>query len=42
MKGSHNTLINGETGTGKSVIISKYLSNLDEEKYVNTTVNFSA
>ena len=28
MKGGFNTLINGETGTGKSVIIQKYLNEL--------------
>jgi len=42
MKGGYDTLVSGETGTGKSVIISSYLNTLDEEKYVNNIINFSA
>ena len=42
MRGGFNTLLNGETGTGKSVIIQQYLNELSQDKYVTTVVNFSA
>lgn len=42
MEGGYHTCISGETGTGKSVIIQKFLNDMDPEKYVNCTVNFSA
>ncbi len=42
MEGGFNTCISGETGTGKSVIIQAFLNQLNQEKFVNSTVNFSA
>ena len=37
-----NLLLMGETGVGKSVIIGDVLMSLDLEKFVYTTLNFSA
>jgi dynein heavy chain len=42
MSGGFHTLISGETGTGKSVIIEKFLKTLDEDKFISSVVNFSA
>ena len=42
IRGSCNVLLTGETGVGKSVIIQDYIQNLDPEKFVFTTLNFSA
>lgn len=38
---SHNVLISGDTGVGKSVITSDYLINADQEEYVSAFINFS-
>jgi len=35
-------LLSGETGVGKSVIINGFVSDLSLDKYVYTTLNFSA
>ena len=40
-KGFH-TLVAGETGTGKSVLVQRYLETLDEERYCWLPVNMSA
>ena len=32
----------GETGVGKSVIVNDFLANLDQEKFVFASLNFSA
>ncbi len=40
--GGYNVLISGETGVGKSVIIQEYLLNADQEKFVFSSINFSA
>lgn len=41
-KSSHNVLIMGETGVGKSVIVKNYLKALSKDEYVSTSNNFSA
>jgi dynein heavy chain len=38
----HNFLLCGETGVGKSVMINDFVSHLNPEKYVFSTMNFSA
>lgn len=38
----YNMLLMGETGVGKSVIINDFVFNLSPEKYVFTSLNFSA
>lgn len=40
--GRKNVLLSGETGVGKSVIVSDFLSTTDTESYVYTIMNFSA
>jgi len=40
--GGFNVLLSGETGVGKSVIIQDFITSIDVEKYVFTTLNFSA
>ncbi len=40
--GKKNVLLSGETGVGKSVIVSDFLSTTDTESYVYTIMNFSA
>jgi len=37
-----NVLITGETGVGKSVIIGDWVTNLDPDQFVFTSMNFSA
>jgi dynein heavy chain len=37
-----NILVSGETGVGKSVIIGDFLSQLENDKYSYTIMNFSA
>ena len=37
-----NILFSGETGVGKSVIVSDFLSSLENDKYAYTVMNFSA
>ena len=37
-----NILISGDTGVGKSVVVSDYLSQLDMDKFAYTIMNFSA
>ena len=40
--GGFNVMLSGETGTGKSVIINEYLYSLNNERFVFSTLNFSA
>jgi dynein heavy chain len=41
--GDNNVLFNGETGTGKSVIVSDYLFQQQQaNKFMSTSLNFSA
>jgi dynein heavy chain len=42
MDGGFNVLVTGETGVGKSVVISDFLMNTDKDRYVNSGLNFSA
>ncbi len=39
---SYNTLIIGETGVGKSIIIQNFLNNLNIETHNTQVLNFSA
>lgn len=41
-KSNNNVLISGETGVGKSVIINDFIYKLNKEKFVFSTLNFSA
>jgi dynein heavy chain, axonemal len=42
VRSGHNILFNGETGTGKSVIVQEYLLTLNQDHYSFSTMNFSA
>lgn len=42
IKAGKNCLLSGETGVGKSVVVSDFTFNVDPEKFVFSTLNFSA
>ncbi|CAK85038.1 unnamed protein product (macronuclear) [Paramecium tetraurelia] len=42
IEGGFNILLSGETGTGKTVIINEYLYSLESDRFVFSTLNFSA
>jgi dynein heavy chain len=38
----YNTLVTGETGTGKSCLVGDFVMSSNKEKFVYSTLNFSA
>jgi dynein heavy chain len=42
MAGGFNVLTTGETGVGKSIIMSEFLMKINPEKFVYANLNFSA
>jgi len=42
ISGGFNVLLMGETGVGKSIVVSEYLLKINQEKFVYSNLNFSA
>ncbi len=42
MSGGFKVLTTGETGVGKSIIMSEFLMKINQEKFVSANLNFSA
>ncbi len=42
LNGGFNVLVMGETGVGKSLVVSEYLLKINQQKFVYSNLNFSA